>query len=471
MSTTEDTSAIDEKKAEDSGTSTTSPDFKGFISNYLLSIVFTICLSIFIIGGLGLYTTKVAQANILPDDIDFAPYTMFDRIVKDNPPFYVDMNVMRPSFFSENTETLSQKAKFNSQEYLDSFDGGFICSLKESAKADGGLFASVSLYFSVVYERVIASNFNIINKIFFSLSYLPESIIMFLYGTFGIFIWLALCVYSYFWSSIYHITNFTQLFREASNDNNLLWESDKNISLLRFNKLVITCCMFIPILLSAVIMPVILTLYGLISPLYATYNIKNGKDSNNVFNFIYNNFVYKKFFFFILATISLFKNGNTYLGSNSIIGIIIAVIFAYFMGLYKNEMPEPGTDGFSFGIKQNMKQASLAKFDKNKPDIVMGCTINVDDKEMNRIIENPKRNIRMLTKQTETGSEVEGDHSIPFGNVEQYEQPIIQGDDVQSAIPFEQGYDVTPSAPPLNKIGGRKQKSLKSNKKYNIRWT
>ena len=118
MSTTEDTSSIDEKKAEETGSSTTSPDFKGFISNYLSSIIFTIGISIFIIGGLGLYTTKVAQANILPDNIELAPYTVFDRIVDSK--CSVDINVMRPNFFSENKETLSQKAIFNSQEYLDS---------------------------------------------------------------------------------------------------------------------------------------------------------------------------------------------------------------------------------------------------------------------------------------------------------------------------------------------------------------
>ena len=38
MSTTEDTSAIDEKKSEDTGGS--SPDFKGFIKNYIsISII------------------------------------------------------------------------------------------------------------------------------------------------------------------------------------------------------------------------------------------------------------------------------------------------------------------------------------------------------------------------------------------------------------------------------------------------
>ena len=54
-----------------------------FLLNYLSSIIFTIGISIFIIGGLGLYTTKVAQANILPDNIELAPYTIFDRIVDD----------------------------------------------------------------------------------------------------------------------------------------------------------------------------------------------------------------------------------------------------------------------------------------------------------------------------------------------------------------------------------------------------
>ena len=125
MSTTENTSAIDEKKTPDSGTSTQPYDFKSFAANYASSIIFTIGISIFIIGGLGLYTSKVAQSNILPDNIDLAPYTVFDRVVKNIP---IDINVMRPSFFSENKDTISQKVIFNSQEYLDSFKNSiFLC--------------------------------------------------------------------------------------------------------------------------------------------------------------------------------------------------------------------------------------------------------------------------------------------------------------------------------------------------------
>ena len=58
MSETENTNAIDEKKTEE--TNNGSPDYKAFIKNYMSSIIFTIGFSVFIIGSLGLYTTKVA---------------------------------------------------------------------------------------------------------------------------------------------------------------------------------------------------------------------------------------------------------------------------------------------------------------------------------------------------------------------------------------------------------------------------
>ena len=151
MSTTEDTSTIDEKKGEDTESST---KFKDFISNYLSSIIFTIGIGIFVIGSLGLYTTKVAQANILPDNIELAPYTVIDRIVKDIP---IDINIMRPSYLSETKDILSQKAIFNSQEYLYSFNKSFLCSLKKNAEnPNGGLASNASLYFSSVYDNIVA---------------------------------------------------------------------------------------------------------------------------------------------------------------------------------------------------------------------------------------------------------------------------------------------------------------------------
>lgn len=486
MSTTEDTSAIDEKKAQETGTSTTSPDFKGFISNYLSSIIFTIGISIFIIGGLGLYTTKVAQANILPDDIELAPYTIFDRIVK---PISVDMNVMRPSFFSDNKETLSQKAIFNSQEYLDSFNKSFLCSLKKSADPNAGLFANAPLYFSFVYDNLVAKNFLAINTIFFYLSYLPESAIMFLYGLFGIFLWIGLYFFNVCISIFYHIINIPQLFRTVSETDNKKWETSENISFLRFMKFILFFFLWIPVgAFSAFIMPAFFTIYGLIAPLFASYKLKQTSQNDkpfNVIDFIKDTFAYKKFFFFILATLSLFSNGIKYLGNNAIIGIIVAVVFAYFMGLYTNEMPEPGIDGFTFKIKQNMKQAPVSEINLQNPKLVEVCqSIPINDKKLEDIIENIKP--RELTKSNNVGGSGEDDYNDSEDLSEVPLIPQSQIDKTDNQVQFNtptytptitQPLDIDPTSPSINlsdsqqlQTGGKK-KYQKHNTKYNIRWT
>jgi hypothetical protein len=461
MSTTENTSAIDEKKNKETGTFTTSTDFKKFVLNYLSSIIFTICIIIFITGTLGLYTTKVAQANILPDDIELAPYTVIDRIVTDIP---IDINVMRPMFWSENKDTISQKAIFNSQEYLDSFNDSFLCFLKKNAQDPNKvLLSNASLFFSSVYENIVAKNFLVINTIFFYLSYLPESIIMIIYGFFGIFLWMILHFFNVCISIYYHIVNIPELFRNPSTENNKQWESSENIGFFNFNpKLLFFCFIWWWVgMISAFLCPPFFTLYGLISPLYARYKIKQNEKPLNIIDFIKNTFAYKKFFFFILATISLFSNGIRYLGTNSIIGIAIAVLFAYFIGLYINEMPEPGTDGFTVKIRQNLKQAIVSDININNPKKVQICqSIPIDDEKIQKIIDSGT--YRDITKPTEIGGDPDFDESV--SNIEPTSlTKNLNNPDTNSDLPIKTSEQGTQS-------GGKKNTYLKRNKKYNIKW-
>jgi len=380
MSKSENTNAINKKKKEETGNSTT-PDFKGFIQNYIFSIVFTIGISVFIIGGLGLYTTKIAQSNILPDNIELAPYTIKDRVVKD---IEININIMKPLFASKNDNISLQKSTFNSQEYLDSFNKNFLCYLKKSADPNSGLSANPALFFSMVYDNLVSKNFLAINTIFYYLSYLPESAIMLLYGIFGIFIWLGLYFFNVCISIFYHIINIPQLFRDKDDTTNK-WESVEQISFLRFIKFLLFFFIWIPIgALSAFITPAFFTVYGLIAPLFARYKVKNTTNNvdYNVLDFLQNTFVYKKFFFFILITLSLFSNGIKYLGTNSIIGIIVAVIFAYFMGLYTN--PEPHGNGF-ISVKNinEIIQASVSSSNKKLVEICKSIPMN--DNKLDKI--------------------------------------------------------------------------------------
>jgi hypothetical protein len=476
MSTTEDTSAIDEKKAEESGTSTTSPDFKSFAVNYTYVLIFGIGIGIFVIGTLGLFTTKVAQANILPDNIDLAPYTVIDRNVKEIP---IDINIVKPitifppSFFPDSKECLSQKAIFNSREYLDSFNNGFLCSIKNSADPNAGFFANGSLYFSNVYDNIVSKNFLIMNTIFFYLSYLPESLIMLLYGFFGIFLWILLYFANLVISICYHFANIPQLFRTNSEQNDKQWESMENVSLFRFMKLILFFFVWGWIaFFSALITPAFFTLYGLISPLFASYKIEGTKGSYGLGSFLWSTLYYKKLFFFILATVSLFNTGIKYLGNNSIVAISIAVLFAFFMGLYTNTMPEVGTYGFTAGIKETIKQAGV-NYDKKL--LVEICNrIPIDDEKIEEIIKNGK--FRQLTKPTTSGGDgyAQSVEMTPqFKNKARTIETEFKQlpEDIQTS---EEGKDIEQRIQNIVGMkGGKRMKnhSVKPNKKYNIRWT
>jgi hypothetical protein len=410
----------------------------------------------------------------LPDDIELAPYTHIDRIVKDSP---IDINITRPSFFVDNKDCFSQKAMFNSKEYLDSFNNNILCSLKKSADPNAGLFANLSLYFSNVYDNIAAKNFLAVNTLFFYLSYFPESVIMVLYGLFGIFLWIGLYLFNLCTSIFYHIICVQELFRTTSEENDGYWETKENVSFFRITKLILFCFWFWVGLISAFLIPAIFTLYGLIAPLFATYQIKQSLSNQNksygLFDFIKDTFAYKKFFFFVLATLSLFTNAIKYLGTNSIIGVIIAVLFAYFMGLYTNEMPESGTDGFTNKIRQNVKQCSVEEINMSDPKLVEICKkIPIYDATRQ------KGKYRELTKPNKSGGYIEdtGNDSkaiqnqkfkdelkglqTNFNNLPPEEQNTEDGNQLEKKLE-----NVEKS---LNQMGGRKSKN---SKKYNIRWT
>ena len=365
MSTTTETNndnAIDEKKGN---TESKLPDFKGFIKNYISSIIFTIGLSTFIIGGLGLYTAKVAQSNILPDNIELEPYTGFSRIVEEIP---IDINIIRQGIFSDNKNIISQKAIFNSKEYLDSFNGSFLCTLKKYAKPEG-LFSNGPLFFSKVYDSIISANFYAINSIFFKLNYLPEPVIMILYGLFGIIIFMVMYFFNYCLTVFYYFVHIQELFRNESEEKGKqgFWEETKNISFFS-TKLLLFFFWAIICFILLLIMPMITTIYALLSPLYATYKIQSSNETKNVWNFIIDNFVYKKILFFMLCTASLVSNGVNYLGYSYLIGIAVAILFAYYTGLYNLDIPEVNTNGFTANIANKIKQASVMKEMSVKPN-------------------------------------------------------------------------------------------------------
>jgi hypothetical protein len=175
------------KKKNESVETTT--NIKGFVFNYIHSLIFTISLGIFVLGATGLYTSKVAQANLLTSDSLLAPFTNIDRVVEEIP---IDLNIMRQFFGSDSKDTLTQKAIFDSKAFLQSYKNSLVCTLKNHSFPNSSMFANGPLYWSTVYNNMSAYNYWIINTAFFYLSYLPESIIMLVYSIFAVFLWTLL---------------------------------------------------------------------------------------------------------------------------------------------------------------------------------------------------------------------------------------------------------------------------------------
>ena len=349
---TEDTNTIDDKKNNNSNSGTKENKVVPFLVNYLFVIIGSIIIFVFVIGSFGLFTTKVAQSNILPDNSNLAPFTDINRVVKDIP---IDINVVKPwhEFFSFNSDkSLSQKINFNSEEYLDSFKDSFLCTLKSNAKPDSGIFANTALYYSKVYDGIISSNFKVINTLFYYLSFLPESVIMLVYGLLAFPLFFIFYGISYLWTFFYHLINIPQFFRAASETNEKKWESTNKISFLRIIPLILFGINCLGAIISLCICPFLFTLYAFIAPLVVSGKVNDKK--YNVLNLILDSFNYKSKFFLDLATIGLITNVFNYFTLNMALAIIPALIVLYIIGEYNIDLPEEGMSGFSktTGIRQ-----------------------------------------------------------------------------------------------------------------------
>lgn len=376
MSTTDtNTNSIDEKKQESNGNTSINmkTNIKSFITSYITSIIVTIFIGIFIIGTLGLYTTKVAQANILPDNPLLVPYTDIGRNVN---PIPIDINIIyHMNWSGKINKTISQKAIFESKEYLDTFKNSLLCTLFKSSDPNSGFFSNFTLFLSKVMTNIYAKNFSFINSLFLYLSYLPESLIMILYGSLGIIFFFLLYGINFILSIFYHIVNIPQLFKQPideDNINNTKWQSDSNVS-FSVIKFLLFWFLWLPLgVISAFIIPIYTTFSALVAPLYAKYKIVGNENnkSMSIIDFIVNTLFYKKSLFFILASVSLASNANTYLGPISLVGVFMAIIIAYFIGLYSTPNYEQDiTNYYSENLaNKDIKQAK-ATISKEKVKI------------------------------------------------------------------------------------------------------
>ncbi len=166
MSEPSNTSAIDEKRKQESSSSDKGDYLKNVRSFIVSVVVLFVAITVYYTGsGLILYACKLAQSNILPTEIHCSPYT-------DTKP---DIQPIKTNIFTTGGDSpLSMKLSFPYNEY--NSKNYIIDMFREYKNEPNSNF--LANYFISMIETVIQFNYSAFNKILDMLNGLPEILLV-----------------------------------------------------------------------------------------------------------------------------------------------------------------------------------------------------------------------------------------------------------------------------------------------------
>jgi uncharacterized membrane protein len=209
MSSTSDTSAIDEKKAENEGTTTntTGGNYGTFFINIVL--VLTVILFHFSLSGLVLYGCKVAQSNILPTEEGCIPYTD-DPIKLDE----IKCNIFNTLF----DPVLSMKISF---PYNRENSKNLLIDLLRKYKMSSKVGA-VPNYFISIIEKLLLLNYSSYNVFLNFLNNAPEVINVIIGPIIVLVFTLCLLFFNIFYTIYLWFSQMSWFFKENTSKGNEL---------------------------------------------------------------------------------------------------------------------------------------------------------------------------------------------------------------------------------------------------------
>lgn len=303
------------------------PNYYGFFSNYGQSLIFILC--IILVGTIGLYTTKVAMSGILPTKLNEND-KMYTNISSNTYHKFVPINSNAPSI---NGKSTVQEAEFSPEQFASSFNHGMLCELnKHSNKSNFGLYLS-----SVINYIATMNNFATNSAYGWLGETVPESAITILYPLLLSFIIPLTYIFNFGISLFAHIKYLPQYFRKKMSGG--AWEPEQDISYFNIKNIFLFGFLWWWVsLISVFLSTPCMSIYSIISPLFATYTkYKEKGETQNLASFLKDALYYKKNLILILSMISLAKNTSTYLGNEFLIGVAISVLVGIFgLGILKN---------------------------------------------------------------------------------------------------------------------------------------
>ena len=339
-----DTTAIDSKKTQNDDSTESLPNYLGFTTG-LVSYSIYVLFVFGIVGAIGLYTCKIAQTNMLPDDMDYMPIGNKIKKFDDN---LVNINIVKEYgffglgwIFGESPKVFSTKLKFDQNDIMKDYEHGFIGMLN-SFKNSPDKSSFFGLYIRDVFLSMISMNNFFTNKVYGLFNeYLPETVIILFYPLFltmsGIFMLFINMILSFF----YQIKYWSDFFMDRTvRDGKVRW--DEPFTYLRpwrsFCLFLYAIFLFFPM---NFFIAFIVNIYTFFSPLFISGEINATKEPYGFFKCMQDVLLYKSQLFLILLTYGLIIQSMQFLGVNGLIGSLVGVAIAFFgLHLYNQYIPK-----------------------------------------------------------------------------------------------------------------------------------
>ena len=310
-----------------------------------------------VIGTTMVYSGKVAQANILPTNINCFPYTNLTPTIEK---VDVDINIVKV----KEGEVYSTKLEFDQAKNMKIMEEGFLGFLKRMTEnKDSGHFY---LYICSLIQGVIANNLYM-NTVYYNLinSYCSESVILFVLPYFNIFWFMTTFVINFFYI-IYSWFKHLHLFysKKTFENDKTVWQpgdsmwSFSNVFkslFMFFIAFIIFICfgigMIIPFMTFAT------AVYSILMPMYMEATVKDRGKPYTFSSALLDVFKYKISVIMYIITYYMITGVNSKFGSVATgVSFIAFIILLFFTNIYKAYKPV-GKDTATFGWG-NYKQAN-----------------------------------------------------------------------------------------------------------------
>lgn len=295
-------------------------------------------ISVFTFGVLGLYMTKIAQANILPTDPDNAPFTSKICGIDSAPIYY--------NFLSSGDESYGQPMFFDHEFFLETYKtDSIICWLKKRADL-ATKTPNVSNYLYKIFRDVCIFNNYIINLFYYGISGLPELAIMTICGLAWHFILIALGVLNFIVVAYYIFAHILDSFNQTGLGEDIVETSSDGWFFKTAMKALMFFMIFGIIMLAFYgVGAVFFTIYCLLIPFFVRFKksdqspdkYKKYSNHENIWDFFKDILYFKKIYFLFLTLCSLLSAFVTVGGGKAAAPIVFVGLIVLALGYLKDK--------------------------------------------------------------------------------------------------------------------------------------